>query len=507
MLGGSVSLIRRIPRFTPFVTALVAAIVLYALPAATGWHPAFLLSLSLGLMIGVSLMLPLGTLARCGPPQGRDAALFRGLSVMVGALLAGVALGFAVSGMRAAAEARVGLPTGMEGITGIRGRVLEDVRPPDPTVPVSVSEVITARGRYLLKRKVFLAVDEGPELLRGSRVHARVAVGPDSRFLSAREVSTVESGSVALRGRSRARLRAIAGRGELELMLPLLIGDRSTLGRETEAAFRRAGALHMLALSGMHVALLVAAIYFLARQLLPWRGALISCLAFVLLFLWLVGPRPSLLRAVGLTAVSTFALLSARRSPSVNLLGLVFLASALAVPASSATLSFQLSYLALLGILLAAPSLNWLLDGRLPPLIRGPLSVGLAAQLATAPLIGYHFGIVYPGGVLISLLLAPVVTLFLWGALFVSFLSFLGFPGLVDALLPLLRGLEGWTYRLLELGAAVPPVRLEGDLAVVGSGALLALFWLVVLDAARRRGRADALRRRGMAELQGARGV
>jgi competence protein ComEC len=128
----------------------------------------------------------------------------------------------------------------------------------------------------------------------------------------------------------------------------------------------------------------------------------------------------------------------------------------LANPRSAAELSFQLSFLALLGIALLGPILYRLFTPPLPRFLGSALSISVGAQAATAPLLLSCFGAAYPAGVLAALPLIPMVTAFLWGGLASLALSLLPGPPLMAAPLGLLhRAIIG----CLGLFARIPPAR------------------------------------------------
>jgi competence protein ComEC len=201
-------------------------------------------------------------------------------------------------------------------------------------------------------------------------------------------------------------------------------------------------------------------------------------------YLWLIGARPALLRAALMCVLGTLVYLRRGRRPDMRaLLVLSFLLQSLIDPRSAASLSFMLSYLALAGILTLARPMAELLPCCVPPALRNALGVGLAAQLATAPLCAVVFGRLYPAGALATLLLAPVVT----GLLYLSLL-FIVYGGAAGWIAPALlwqgeavvRALILFFYRLARgaagAAASLPPLRISA-----GSGGTVSLAVLLVL--------------------------
>jgi competence protein ComEC len=224
---------------------------------------------------------------------------------------------------------------------------------------------------------------------------------------------------------------------------------------------------------------------------------------FVLLFLWLAGPRPSLLRAVLLTLLAATARASRRRTSPLNLTALAFLGMVLWNPSAIYSLSFQLSFAALIGILLAAPALSFALDGRLPRAVRLPLAAGLGAQFATAPLLAATFGIVHPIGVVATLVLAPVITLYLWAGLAAGLLHFLHVDLASHGILLVLGDLEVFIGRLVDAAGVVPGVRLSGPGTWTAMILILLAFWLSIAELRRRQAWSRLLRESDLRVLRG----
>lgn len=184
----------------------------------------------------------------------------------------------------------------------------------------------------------------------------------------------------------------------------LLTGDRSGLSRETTAAFRASGAAHLLALSGLHLGL----IYLILRRLFSLLGntpaaragrcaATVAATAFYTL---MTGAGPSTVRAFLYICVSEVSTLASgrRKEPARILLAALTLQLALN-PRVIASVGFQLSYLAMLGITVLLPRLQaWYpaprtRAGRFDPMRRiwNAAAMTLSCQAFTAPLAWLRF--------------------------------------------------------------------------------------------------------------------
>ncbi|MFP4643798.1 MAG: ComEC/Rec2 family competence protein [Spirochaetales bacterium] len=191
----------------------------------------------------------------------------------------------------------------------------------------------------------------------------------------------------------------------------LFAGDRTDLPYMTERLMREAGAAHILALSGMHLGILAGSIYFVSKRLMSPPAARVTVCAFALGYLGFAGLRPSLVRAVVMLCIATVI---RARDGTVNLrvvLALSFLVHSVLIPKDLTSLAFGLSFLSLLGLVVLSGGIHSLLPSRIPRILRGGLSAGLAAQTMTAPLVYSVFGVIYPAGIISSILLTPLAVM------------------------------------------------------------------------------------------------
>ncbi|MFO7898890.1 MAG: ComEC/Rec2 family competence protein [Planctomycetota bacterium] len=221
--------------------------------------------------------------------------------------------------------------------------------------------------------------------------------------------------------------------GETAVILKaVLLGDRERLGRDLAGAFEKSGTMHVLSISGLHVAIVYGAALWLCRMfLLPEWPRRVVVLAAVIAYATTTGFRPATLRAVlmiGLFEVGRALRLSRDPVNAVAAAALIILAVA---PRHLFEAGFQLTFVAVLGILMFAGDLKRLLAGEPDPLDRlaepefrtrrarawrwartraaGALAVCTAATLAIMPLQAYYFNVVTPVSVVATALLVPVV--------------------------------------------------------------------------------------------------
>ncbi|MBI9108237.1 MAG: ComEC/Rec2 family competence protein [Spirochaetales bacterium] len=201
------------------------------------------------------------------------------------------------------------------------------------------------------------------------------------------------------------------------LLLALLLGNRDGLSIWESRIFREAGCSHILALSGMHLGILSALILLILHPLPGRKPAFIVSSVIVLVYLILTGFGISLVRAALMYFLFGLSNAFYRKTSAFDILLLSFVVLTAAAPSTFYTLSFQLSFLAVAGILTAAPEINQFLKPWLPAALRLPLSCSAGAQLLVIPLLLPTFGVIYPVGLIAGIIIAPMVTLFIWSGL------------------------------------------------------------------------------------------
>lgn len=203
--------------------------------------------------------------------------------------------------------------------------------------------------------------------------------------------------SMATRTRAVAIFqRYIPGDQEQGVASALVLGDKGGLDDNLYDAFAASGTMHVLAVSGLHVGIIYAMMMFLlrpARRFLgKWGLALISILT-LWTYAFVTGLSPSVLRATTMFTFVAFAGPWARRTNIYNTLAVSAFALLLIEPNLILSVSFQLSYAAVLGIVYFYPRLApaWQPDSWIAVRVWQMSCVSIAAQLATFPIASYYF--------------------------------------------------------------------------------------------------------------------
>jgi competence protein ComEC len=248
----------------------------------------------------------------------------------------------------------------------------------------------------------------------------------------------------------RARLASLLPARLAGLELALLVGDTSYLDDEQRAIYRRVGAGHLLAVSGLQVSLIAlllerAALTLLLSTSLGRRGrgralASVAALLGVWAFVFLCGAPPSAVRAGAMASAVVMGSLFGRRARAFDAIGIAGLLTVLLSPASVLDPSFLLSYGAVLGLAASSLSDNLLADdvtaGKSLVRSLGAIVVAsIGAGLVTLPVSAWLFGEIAPAGLVANIVLVPLATiaqvpalaLGLLGALLhASFIAWLG---------------------------------------------------------------------------------
>ncbi len=188
------------------------------------------------------------------------------------------------------------------------------------------------------------------------------------------------------------------------LLKGMLFGDTEDMSYSVKQAYRNSGIAHLLAVSGLHTTLWCALlINILSLFKLPEKVKNTFCLVFLIFFTIITGFTPSVVRSVIMTSVVLIAPFFKRKPDSVNSLGLSVVLILLNNPYSILSVSFQLSAVATLGVLVSLPTANKLTGycNKLPlkHLIKISKSIVSTAVISvfsglfTLPISSYYFGV------------------------------------------------------------------------------------------------------------------
>jgi len=232
--------------------------------------------------------------------------------------------------------------------------------------------------------------------------------------------------------RAMADLIDSAGRGPSAAVLKaLIIGDRSRISSEVRDQFNRAGVGHVLAISGLHIGIVAVVSFFLFHKLLGlvrpllWRGwtrkvAAVCAMVPVCIYGLVSGMSPSTQRAVIMVVAFLMTFLFEREHDTLNTLALAAFIILIIFPPALYSISFQLSFLAVLSILYglscirAAPAVDHQtvkggFGNHLRRKLIGFLLVSLLAICGTLPPVMYYFNQISLIGLVANFVVIPLV--------------------------------------------------------------------------------------------------
>lgn len=197
----------------------------------------------------------------------------------------------------------------------------------------------------------------------------------------------------------------------------LTIGDKSELTPELKAVYSASGTSHVLALSGLHVGIISVILFFALYTLRLIRNGKALQSAVIILVLWVFafvsGLSPSVVRAVTMCSLYMMASLVIENGfPGFFSLSLTAFIMLIYQPFYLFDVSFQLSFVAVLSILLFYPFFSSLIQSRyrIVNYLWNAVSVSMAAQLGTLPLILYYFGTFPTYFLVANLIVGPLAT-------------------------------------------------------------------------------------------------
>jgi competence protein ComEC len=360
---------------------------------------------------------------------------------------------------------------------------------------------------------------------RGIRTRLTVPAFEASMALPAGRTGWLERKIWQLRTNAAASLTGIDDQYHGDLITAMVLGERSRSLSQLQESMVDAGVAHFLSISGLHLAMALVFVYGLCRLInLSPRVAAATVLVLLGSYLLVAQWRVPLIRAALMAAALCLATLAGRKVSAINSLALAATVILLVAPLEILSAGFQLSFAIVAAVLVATRPLQRVIFARFIKM-RGLLvfrrgqwfrrwayyrladglmfavAMALAAYIAAAPLVAYHFGLFTPWAPLLGLVLSPLVALvvvFGYGALAISS----GMPATGHALGQLAGLAGGWLARAVEWSAWLPgrtialqpvgPVWLAGTYLAIGlacfarrfrGGVLVALLawaiWLV----------------------------
>lgn len=278
---------------------------------------------------------------------------------------------------------------------------------------------------------------------------------------------------------------------ELAVLSALTVGDKEELSDDIRETYSVTGAAHVLALSGLHIGFIYALFLFLFTPLWRrWRVLKPLLLGLLVLFLWgfafFTGLSTSVVRAVLMFSLCALAGLQSEKAWSMNTMWVAAFLMLLCHPVWLYDVGFQLSFAAVAAILLIQPRLYalWKVENRLLRYGWGLVTVSVAAQVGTAPLVMFYFSRFSTHFLLTNLCVLPLVSLILYAAVLLLLLT--PFPFLQSVWAVVVEGLVHTQNAVLRWIEHLPFSSIDG-IWIDGWEVLLLFLFIGLLGCAMRR--------------------
>jgi competence protein ComEC len=214
--------------------------------------------------------------------------------------------------------------------------------------------------------------------------------------------------------------RVLPDQDQFGIAVALVLGDKAYLDKEVKSSYADSGAIHVLAVSGLHVGLVYALFYWILEKISRWlplgRRLRLFCLLFILVaYAGFTGASPSVCRAVLMLSCWMISKALYKTTSTLNVVCVSAFILLIFNPGLLFDLGFQLSYSAVLGILFLYPLIleSWSPRFQVLQYAWKLSSVSVAAQLGTLPWSLYYFHQFPTYFGLSSLLIIPLISLVL----------------------------------------------------------------------------------------------
>jgi competence protein ComEC len=286
----------------------------------------------------------------------------------------------------------------------------------------------------------------------------------------------------AIRAGFAATARQVLPADQAAMLPALVLGDMSMVTPVTSQEFRTAGLTHLTAVSGANVTIVCGAVLFSSRLIGPRAAVGLAGIALVI-FVVVVQPTASVLRAAVMGAIALAGVLSSRRRQAIPALSATVLLLMVVAPQLAVDVGLALSVVATAALVVVAPIWSRrLVAAGWPKPLADAVGVAGAAQLVTAPLIAGISGrvslVAAAANLAVAALIAPITVL---GSTAGALCLF--WPAGAQLLIRFTGPELWWLLRIAHWAASVPaasvpvPSGISGVLAVGAAGLLAVLLW------------------------------
>lgn len=218
--------------------------------------------------------------------------------------------------------------------------------------------------------------------------------------------NSIKNMIISIKKRLLYNINSLFSQDHAAFIKSILLGEKEYLSYKQQNLLQSAGASHLLAISGLHMGIIILCFSFILFKIFPKKRTAFYLLSFFILnYIILVGAAVSIIRAALLALLFLFASEFNREGDFLNIISITLIINLILDPLSLFTVSLQLSYILVLALYYLTPVLSQFIS----PI----LAVSLSAQLASLAIIAYYFNEYAYIALITNLWLIPYITILL----------------------------------------------------------------------------------------------
>lgn len=233
----------------------------------------------------------------------------------------------------------------------------------------------------------------------------------------------------------------------------LIYGERHFIEENVLHAYEVLGVVHLLAVSGLHVGLIVTALFYILLRIGITKERVYELLIALLpIYVVIAGAAPSAIRASFMTIVVLICLRLKKQLHPLDGISWIFIGYVLLNPYVLFHIGFQLSFLISFSLILSANTIFTYFTGYFKPL----LAVTIQSQFIALPVIFYNFYEISWLSIPLNIVYIPFISIMILPSVFLLFFIVLIFPKLAQMMMPLLESLLTFAHEMLTIFEQIP---------------------------------------------------
>ena len=279
------------------------------------------------------------------------------------------------------------------------GKILVNIKKGSIEIPLSVGDNLVVKTHFsAFKEPLNPYSFSYKKYLKTQQIHHQIQLSKKQLFILKNKGESIKSIAAKIRNNINNSLKSNGfNNDELAVVNALLLGQKNSITRDLLTSYAGAGAIHILAVSGLHIGIILLLLTFIFKPLHYFKNGKIIATLIIILALWIyaiiAGLSPSVVRAVTMFTALTIGMQITQRSNIYNTLVISMFFLLLFNPFYLFEVGFQLSYLAVFSIVWIQPMLynSWKPKFWLPNKIWQLFTVSIAAQIGALPLSLFYF--------------------------------------------------------------------------------------------------------------------